>query len=503
MTSAMGRLRPPDVLADAAHALRRQAAGLSALEAVQAPTGDETVMPEKTAAIASAPGGRLAIVSAEVRGEFDPKSAVDLIADCTWIIVHNALLNAGEPWIRALSGHEIIDTAVLSQIIHGGPAPTLEAATARLPRRVPLMMPVERAGATAELAGVLSTEAKRQGMERCVRIEAACTAELLEMARRGVPVDRMAARQMLSRMKGRSGAVRRTLALTAPLYALLSASERDGRVRARWHQIGTATGRMSTTDPNLLGLPRALRSLIRPSGDHVLIRADFAQVEPLIAAALSGDKALRAFIESGDVYRRVAAELLYHKSEAEITDAERSQAKVVVLGTLYGMSERGLAKRLTEMTGRGVSAAEAHEVYRRVYARFRHLREWQREVYRQACRTGKTVTVTGRQRDFGTEKLTWQSAINAPVQGTGADLLKAALTAVSRASRPISAAPILAWHDEIILECPVECADEAVRLTAAAMKRAAQALLGLPARVKAETLVPVSTPSSNLTQKLK
>jgi DNA polymerase-1 len=235
-----------------------------------------------------------------------------------------------------------------------------------------------------------------------------------------------------------------------------------GRVHTSYHQAVAATGRLSSTDPNLQNIPirseegRKIRqAFIAPKG-YKLVAADYSQIELRIMAHLSGDKGLlSAFAEGRDVHRATAAEV-FGVSEAEVTDNQRRSAKAINFGLIYGMSAFGLAKQLG--TGRG----EAQEYVNKYFERYPGVRDYMDNTREHAKDLGYVETLYGRrlylpdirasngQRRQHAER----TAINAPMQGTAADIIKRAMIRVHEwlPASGYDAKLLMQVHDELILE---------------------------------------------------
>ncbi|MEL0027166.1 MAG: DNA polymerase I, partial [Perlucidibaca sp.] len=237
-----------------------------------------------------------------------------------------------------------------------------------------------------------------------------------------------------------------------------------GRIHTSYHQAVAATGRLSSTDPNLQNIPirteegrRIRQAFIAPPG-HVLLAADYSQIELRIMAHLSGDEGLlRAFRNGEDVHRATAAEVL-GIAPAEVTADQRRAAKAVNFGLIYGMSAFGLAKQLN------ISRGEAQDYIGRYFTRYPGVQEYMERTRQQAAEQGYVETLFGRRlmlRDIRAAKpvlrqAAERAAINAPMQGTAADIVKRAMLLVDAALRRegLKAAMIMQVHDELVLEVP-------------------------------------------------
>ena len=239
---------------------------------------------------------------------------------------------------------------------------------------------------------------------------------------------------------------------------------RTGRVHTSYHQAVAQTGRLSSTDPNLQNIPirtpegrRIRQAFLAPPG-HVLLAADYSQIELRIMAHLSGDEGLlRAFAEERDVHQATAAEV-FAASPSEVTPDQRRLAKTINFGLIYGMSAFGLARQL------GIDRAAAQSYVERYFQRYPDVRRFMDETRRRAREQGYVETVFGRrlylpeinaknpQRRQGAER----AAINAPMQGTAADLIKLAMIAVQDHldRHSLQTRLVMQVHDELVLEVP-------------------------------------------------
>lgn len=233
----------------------------------------------------------------------------------------------------------------------------------------------------------------------------------------------------------------------------------DGRVHTTFSQSITATGRLSSSNPNMQNIPARTeqgreikRAFIAPAG-RVLVNADYAQFELRLAAALAGDQALiRVFDDpTNDVHTMTAAEA-YGITPAEVTPEQRRHAKVINFGILYGMSPHGLAEA-TDM-----NLSEAREFIDKYFQARRPIRDYQAKVIEQAKEDGYVQTLLGRRRPVPglrssntmVREATKRAAINLPVQGTEADLMKMAMLKVEEIA---GASQIMQVHDSIMVEC--------------------------------------------------
>ncbi len=266
----------------------------------------------------------------------------------------------------------------------------------------------------------------------------------------------------------------------------------DGRVHTTFAQAVTETGRLSSSDPNLQNIPirtergRHIRAAIVPrDAHHVLVSADYSQIELRIMAAMSGDESmLAAFANGADIHRDTAARV-YDVMPALVTDDMRRKCKMVNFGIIYGISAFGLAQRLQIARK---EAAGLIETYFRLYPRIRAFMDTSIAKAREA---GYAVTMLGRRRtlrDIASRNATARQsaerdAINTPVQGTAADLIKIAMVRVARALRDagLKAQMILQIHDELLFDVPEDEVDQVKSIVKREMEGAMS--LGVPLEV--------------------
>jgi len=243
-----------------------------------------------------------------------------------------------------------------------------------------------------------------------------------------------------------------------------------GRVHTSYHQAVAATGRLSSTDPNLQNIPirtpegrRIRQAFIAPEG-AVLLAADYSQIELRIMAHLSGDKGLRdAFAGDLDVHRATAAEV-FELDPDDVTADHRRSAKAINFGLMYGMSAFGLGKQL------GISRHEAQEYVDLYFDRYPGVRKFMDDIREQARQSGFVETAFGRRlylpdindRNAPRRQYAERSAINAPMQGTAADIIKRAMIAVAQwlETGNAPARMIMQVHDELVFEVAEQSIDE-------------------------------------------
>lgn len=236
---------------------------------------------------------------------------------------------------------------------------------------------------------------------------------------------------------------------------------RDGIVHTEFNQMSTATGRLSSSEPNLQNIPvreeegKALRRLFVAREGNILVSADYSQIELRVMAHLSQDENLiRAYCEGADIHKSVATELF---GTPDPTPPMRRVAKTVNFGIIYGMSAFGLSERL------GISPKEAKEYISRYFERFPGVKQYLDDVVARAKETGVAESLFGRKRvipelrsrDYQQRSFGERAAMNMPLQSTAADIIKFAMLRVSRALEGSPAKLILQVHDELIVDTPI------------------------------------------------
>ncbi len=266
----------------------------------------------------------------------------------------------------------------------------------------------------------------------------------------------------------------------------------DGRIHTRFNQMTAATGRLSSDRPNLQNIPirseegRTIRRAFVSEPGHVFLVADYSQIELRILAHLSGDPGLvETFRSGGDVHTTTASRV-WRVSESEVTTEMRRRSKMINFGLLYGMEAYGLASRL------GISRDEAKHHMDTYFEQFPRVREFLSGVVDEARRLGYTTTMFGRRRylpelksdNFRIRQMGERMALNAPVQGTAADVIKKAMIELDHSLRSAGsgARQLLQIHDELILEVPDDEIEETTRVTVATMEGIAE--LDVPLKVE-------------------
>ena len=266
----------------------------------------------------------------------------------------------------------------------------------------------------------------------------------------------------------------------------------DGRIHTTFQQTIAATGRLSSTDPNLQNIParteegrRIREAFVVGRGYECLLTADYSQIEMRIMAHLSGDEALIEAFRSGEDLHRYVAALVHDIDVGAVTDAQRSRIKAMSYGLAYGLSAFGLARRL------GIDSAEAVALRQAYFDRFGKVHDYLEGVVERARVDGWTETILGRRRylpDLTSDnrrlrEMAERAALNAPIQGSAADIIKKAMIDVADALAGAGASSrvLLQIHDELLLEVAPGDADEVERIVRDKMGRAVE--LSVPLEV--------------------
>lgn len=263
----------------------------------------------------------------------------------------------------------------------------------------------------------------------------------------------------------------RTLTKLKSTYAdgLLKEISADGRIHTNFQMTVTATGRLSSTEPNLQNIPvrrelgAQIRKMFVASPGKVLVDADYSQIELRLLAHIANDETMIAAFRSGEDIHAVTASQVFGVPLAEVTPLQRSHAKAVNFGIVYGISAFSLAQDI------GVFQSEAKAYMDSYFAKYHGVREYMTRVVEQAKADGYVTTLFGRRRDlpelkssnFNLRSFGERVALNMPIQGTAADIIKAAMVRVDARMRAehLQARLLLQVHDELIVECPAEEAE--------------------------------------------
>ncbi len=247
---------------------------------------------------------------------------------------------------------------------------------------------------------------------------------------------------------------------------------RTGRIHTTFHQTGAATGRLSSSDPNLQNIPargdegKAIRTAFVPEKGWRLLSADYSQIELRLLAHLANDSGLLAAFRAGeDIHRATAAKVMGVPLD-QVTSEMRSRAKAINFGIVYGMGAQSLAQQIK------VTPAQAQEFIESYFRIYPNVRAYEEKVVEEARRTGSVTTLMGRRRPLPTindddpriKSAAERVAVNTPIQGTAADLIKLAMIRIDRrlADEKYRARMLLQVHDELVFEVPP---DEVEKLT--------------------------------------
>ena len=268
----------------------------------------------------------------------------------------------------------------------------------------------------------------------------------------------------------------------------------DGRIRTTFQNLVTATGRLSSTEPNLQNIPvrtdlgAEIRKMFIPKPGYVLVDADYSQIELRVLAHIAKDKVMQEAFKAGMDIHTVTASQVFGVEPEQVTALQRRHAKAVNFGIVYGISEFSLAEDI------GVSRYEAKDYIESYLANYQGVRAYMKQVVADARECGFTQTMYGRKRyipelkssNFNVRQGAERIALNTPIQGTAADLIKLAMLRVDRALRENhpEAKLLLQVHDELIVECPEEIAEQVASLVSREMERVADLSIPLVAEAK-------------------
>ncbi len=269
----------------------------------------------------------------------------------------------------------------------------------------------------------------------------------------------------------------------------------DGRIHTNFQMTVTATGRLSSTEPNLQNIPvrrelgAGLRRMFVASPGHVLVDADYSQIELRLLAHISGDETMRAAFLSGEDIHRVTASQVFDTPLGEVTPLQRSRAKAVNFGIVYGISAFSLAQDI------GVWPNEAKAYIDAYLAKYHGVRDYMKRIVEQARSDGYVSTLYGRRRElpelkspnFNMRSFGERVALNMPIQGTAADIIKLAMVRVHARLKAegLKARLLLQVHDELIVECPDDEAKQVCALLTEEMENVAA--LSVPLTADAHT----------------
>ena len=275
---------------------------------------------------------------------------------------------------------------------------------------------------------------------------------------------------------------------------LLKVIGEDGRIRTTFQNLVTATGRLSSTEPNLQNIPvrsdlgAEIRKMFIPAPGCVLVDADYSQIELRVLAHIAKDTAMQEAFNSGtDIHTATAAQVFGVPVE-QVTSLQRRHAKAVNFGIVYGISEFSLADDI------GVSRYEARDYINSYLDKYSGVKEYMRQVVDTARTQGFTATLYGRRRyipelksaNFNIRQGAERIALNTPIQGTAADIIKLAMVRVENAlaEQFPEARLLLQVHDELIIECPEHCARQVAQLISKQMQECVSLCVPLVAEAK-------------------
>mgnify|MGYP003304054769 CR=1 FL=1 len=268
----------------------------------------------------------------------------------------------------------------------------------------------------------------------------------------------------------------------------------DGRIHTTFQNLVTATGRLSSTEPNLQNIPvrtdlgAEIRKMFVPKPGHVLVDADYSQIELRVLAHIAHDTAMQEAFTSGmDIHTATAAQV-FNVEPQNVTAIQRRNAKAVNFGIVYGISEFSLAEDI------GVSRYVAKDYIDNYLSTYHGVRDYMKQVVSEAREKGYTQTMYGRRRyipelkssNYNIRQGAERIALNTPIQGTAADLIKLAMIHVDKAlcDQYPQAKLLLQVHDELIVECPREIVDEVAKLVSQQMQLVVQLAVPLLAESK-------------------
>ena len=268
----------------------------------------------------------------------------------------------------------------------------------------------------------------------------------------------------------------------------------DGRIHTTFQNMVTATGRLSSTDPNLQNIPvrtelgSEIRKMFVPSDGCVFVDADYSQIELRVLAHIADDQTMQEAFRSGtDIHTATAAQVFGVEPE-QVTPLMRRHAKAVNFGIVYGISEFSLADDI------GVTRKEARQYIDNYLAHYAGVRTYMHDIVEQAKQDGYVTTLFGRRRElpelkssnFNIRSFGERVALNTPIQGTAADIIKLAMLRVDAAlkQQKLKARLVLQVHDELIVECPVKEAEQVKKIVTAEMENVAQLRVPLLAEAK-------------------
>ncbi len=268
----------------------------------------------------------------------------------------------------------------------------------------------------------------------------------------------------------------------------------DGRIHTCFQNTVTATGRLSSTEPNLQNIPvrtklgAEMRKMFLAEPGNVLVDADYSQIELRLLAHIAGDSAMQEGFNSDADIHAITASQVFGVPQSEVTKEMRSSAKAVNFGIVYGISEHSLSEDI------GVSYQKAHDYMERYFEKYSGVRKYQKEIVAQAKESGYVATLLGRRRwlpelkssNFNLRSFGERVALNMPIQGTAADIIKLAMLAVWRRLQEehLKGRLVLQVHDELIVECPEDEGERVAALLEEEMEHVMELSVPLIAQAK-------------------
>ncbi len=266
-------------------------------------------------------------------------------------------------------------------------------------------------------------------------------------------------------------------------------NEKTNRIHSFFHQTITATGRISSTEPNLQNIPtrielgKQLRKVFKPKDGYIYIDADYSQVELRVLAHISKDEnMIQAFLHDEDVHKQAASKVLGIPID-EVTKEQRSSAKAVNFGIVYGISDFGLAEQL------GISRKEAKNYIEQYLKKYNGIKQFMEDIVEEAKEKGYVETLFHRRRyipelssnNYMVRQFGSRAAMNTPIQGTAADIMKIAMINVYKKLKEqnFDAQIVLQVHDELIIECCIEQKDDVSKLLKENMENAINMIVPL------------------------
>ena len=276
----------------------------------------------------------------------------------------------------------------------------------------------------------------------------------------------------------------------------LQINPQTGRVHTSFNQTGSVTGRLASSEPNLQNIPtrteigQQVRKAFIAADDKLLLSVDYSQIELRIVAHLSGDENMLAAFRAGEDIHSATAAAIYSEETEQVSKEQRRHAKAINFGLIYGMSSFGLSRST------GLTLGEAENFTRAYFENFPGVKAYLDGLRLQAARVGYVETMLGRRRyfpnlstltNFNLKNREEREAINAPIQGTAADIMKIAMIRMPAALRQakLSARILLQVHDELLLECPAEELNRTAAVVKDVMEHALQ--LSIPLSTEARS----------------